>query len=148
MTAMILLLLIAGVLTCVAVVVMVIVMSRRRAETAVPRCGSCGYNLTGAPSNRCPECGKLFIEAGVITRQPTLSPSRGVIRVLVLILVGFTVLAVLGTMAMGWRARAARTRAITARQAALQAQMQAQAVAQQATTSAPVGGERRADQSP
>ncbi|MCK6483409.1 MAG: hypothetical protein HUU22_10015 [Phycisphaerae bacterium] len=30
-----------------------------------PVCGQCGYNLTGSESNRCPECGKLFIEAGV-----------------------------------------------------------------------------------
>lgn len=34
-----------------------------------PRCGHCGYNLTGAPGNRCPECGKLFIDAGVVVRN-------------------------------------------------------------------------------
>lgn len=42
-----------------------------------PRCGNCGYNLTGAPGNRCPECGKLFIEAGVVVRrEPRRSPWR------------------------------------------------------------------------
>ncbi|HPF40082.1 MAG TPA: hypothetical protein P5081_04515 [Phycisphaerae bacterium] len=30
-----------------------------------PQCGNCGYDLTSAESNRCPECGRLFIEAGV-----------------------------------------------------------------------------------
>jgi hypothetical protein len=31
-----------------------------------PRCGNCSYNLTGSGTNLCPECGKLFIEAGVL----------------------------------------------------------------------------------
>ena len=39
-----------------------------------PTCGRCGYNLTGSVSNRCPECGALFIEAGVILGTP--SPRR------------------------------------------------------------------------
>ncbi|MBI1825292.1 MAG: zinc ribbon domain-containing protein [Planctomycetes bacterium] len=25
-----------------------------------PFCGECGYNMTGLPSNRCPECGTIF----------------------------------------------------------------------------------------
>lgn len=49
-----------GVVACVAVGVIVMVASRKHVETTLPRCGSCGYNLTGAPSNRCPECGMLL----------------------------------------------------------------------------------------
>ena len=148
MPAMILLSLIAGVLTCVAMAVIVIVVSRRRVDTTLPRCGNCGYNLTGAPSNRCPECGELFIEAGVITRQPRQVPSRRMIWVLMLILVGFTVLGVLGMMAMGWRARAARAQAVAAQQAAFQAQMLAQVTTQRATTTAPATEDRPAGQAP
>jgi hypothetical protein len=51
---------------------------RRREENDVqagPRCGACGYNLTGCTSNRCPECGRLFIEAGVFVR-PAASARR------------------------------------------------------------------------
>ncbi len=129
-----------GVLACVvvgAIVIVVIVASRRRAETTLPRCGNCGYNLTGAPSNRCPECGKLFIEAGIITKPPRPAPSRRVIWSLMLVLVGFAALGMLGMFAMSQRARAARTQAIAAQQAAFQARMLAQVTSQQATTTAP-----------
>jgi len=145
------LMVILGVVACVAVGVVVISMiiaSRRQAETALPRCGNCGYNLTGAPSNRCPECGKLFIEAGVITRQPRRVASRRVTWVLVLVLVGFGVLGVLGMFVMSWRARAARTQAIAAQQAAIQARMQALATAQQATTTAPATEDGSTEQLP
>ena len=58
------------VLTCIAVGTYLIVTSRRAVrQDRGPRCGSCGYNLTGSASNRCPECRKLFIEAGIV-RQP------------------------------------------------------------------------------
>ncbi len=142
---------IVGLLACVAagIIVIVIVVSRRRqVETILPRCGNCGYNLTGAPSNRCPECGMLFIEAGVITKPPTPLPSRGVIRILVLLLVGFTVLGVLGTIAMRVRVRTARTRAVAARQAVAQAEARAQAAAQRAATTPPALEDRPAGQAP
>ena len=132
-----------GGLAAVTVAIVAVVLSRRQPDTTMPRCGNCGYNLTGAPSNRCPECGQLFIEAGVITRQPTPSPPRHAARVTLLILVGLTATAVLGTVAMWVRSSAARARAVAARQAAVQAQQQA--AARQAATTAPVAEERPAD---
>lgn len=58
-----------------AVIEFVLLLVQRWKTPAGPRCGGCGYNLTGAPSNRCPECGSLFVEAGIITRK-TQSPRR------------------------------------------------------------------------
>ena len=58
-----------------------------------PRCGGCGYNLTGSATNRCPECGSLFIEAGVITEKKPRPLGRawvGVLLVALLLLpIGF-----------------------------------------------------------
>jgi hypothetical protein len=118
-------LLVLGASACVAVAAVVMVASRRRADTNLPRCGNCGYNLTGAPSNRCPECGDLFIEAGVVVKQPRPVASRRVMWGLMLVLAGFAVLAVLGTIAMNQHASATRTQTIAAERAAIQARMQA-----------------------
>ena len=43
-----------------------LIRSARRRRGTEPRCGHCGYNLTGSESDRCPECGLRFIEAGVV----------------------------------------------------------------------------------
>ena len=53
-----------------------LVRSSRRRAGSEPRCGHCDYILTGLESNRCPECGLLFIEAGVIKGTRTSSRSR------------------------------------------------------------------------
>ena len=37
-------------------------------EVLPPICLDCGYDLTGLPSNRCPECGNVFIR-GEVKRQ-------------------------------------------------------------------------------
>jgi len=40
-------------------------LRRSRGDQSEPLCGHCGYNLTGSEANRCPECGRPFIEAGI-----------------------------------------------------------------------------------
>jgi len=52
---------------CLTVAVLVAVTMGGRRRSDAPRCGRCGYNLTGSTGNRCPECGRLFVEAGIIT---------------------------------------------------------------------------------
>lgn len=127
-------LIVVGVLVCVGVALAVRMALRGRAEASVPRCGNCGYNLTGAPSNRCPECGKLFVEAGVITGPPASAQSRTMLRVLLIALAAFTALAVLGTVWMMMQ-----TRSVTVQRALMQTMLQ-----QQPATTAPVGEERPA----
>lgn len=63
-----------GLLLSAAIEFLLLLVQRWKTPSE-PRCGGCGYNLTGAPSNRCPECGSLFVDAGVITRK-TQSPRR------------------------------------------------------------------------
>jgi hypothetical protein len=40
----------------------VMVRRRRRARRRAGRCGTCGYDLTGNVSGRCPECGEVIPE--------------------------------------------------------------------------------------
>ncbi len=116
---------ILGVVLLVGAVVIVLLKAQRRERTD-PTCGRCGYNLTGSESNRCPECGTLFIEAGVTTGSPSPKSPRWV-------LVSLLVLSILFVAGIGLsvsyraanRARAqARLRAIYAQAAAAQAQQQ------------------------
>ena len=65
MSVFVLLTVVIGVVVVGIAVVAVLAAPKQSVETG-PHCGHCGYNLTGATSNRCPECGKLFIEAGVV----------------------------------------------------------------------------------
>ena len=66
--------------------VVVLLKGRRRGrEGADPACGRCGYNLTGSESNRCPECGTLFIEAGVTLGNPSPMKARWVLVSLVVL---------------------------------------------------------------
>lgn len=41
-----------------------------------PECSHCGYDLTGAPGNSCPECYQRFVEAGVILRRSSAERRR------------------------------------------------------------------------
>lgn len=45
-----------------------------RHRFAAGHCQECGYNLTGNVSGRCPECGKLIIEAGVVSPRQSSRP--------------------------------------------------------------------------
>lgn len=96
--------------------------SRKRAAAGGPACGHCGYNLTGAPGNRCPECGRLFIEAGVLAARTTGSRPRRTIGILACVtaLVLLTVLFLGNTLAH--RAAVARQAAVAAQQAAMRQQ--------------------------
>ncbi|MCB9855036.1 MAG: hypothetical protein H6818_05055 [Phycisphaerales bacterium] len=113
-----------------------------------PTCGHCGYDLTGAESNRCPECGLLFIEAGVEIRRQSLSKSRRSRQFLVLgLLVFFGLSAAVAGMAY-FRAQALRAQAIAAQQAALARQQAAIQQARQQSSksndqSQSDGGDRR-----
>lgn len=43
-------------------------------------CPACGYNLTGLPVNRCPECGGAFDPAELVARQGVRPAGRTVLR--------------------------------------------------------------------
>lgn len=125
------------VLTCIGVGIYLIVTSRRAVGGNGPQCGSCGYNLTGSASNRCPECGVLFIEAGVVMQVARSSRVR--LWVGVGLLVGVVPLFCLGTGALltfrqPQAARQAQAAAMQARQQAQQAQAQAAGQNQPTTT--------------
>ncbi len=112
----------------VAVGIYLIVSSRARGGSS-PRCGHCQYNLTGSESNRCPECGRLFIEAGVVKQRRAVSRPRFWIGVAVLCIASFFVVGGLLSSMLYVRARTAQAQAIAAQQAALQ-----QALLQPVTT--------------
>lgn len=118
--------LLAG-LILLTVTAVVLLRHGRRDVQVGPRCGSCGYNLTGCPSNRCPECGRLFIEAGV-----TIASGRPARRTLAVALAtGLLVVLLLGACVsmMMWlraeRAAMAAQRAQAAQRAMLLQTLQA-----------------------
>lgn len=108
-----------------ALVVYLIISRSQRARPGPPRCGNCRYDLTGSVSNRCPECGKLFIEAGVLLNHPAR------VRRLAGLALAFSLLPIAAilvayTVALHQQQRAAAA-AIQARRAAQQARALLQA---------------------
>ncbi len=122
---------ILGVVLLVGAVVIVLLKAQRREDTD-PTCGRCGYNLTGSQSNRCSECGALFIEAGVTMGRPPSSARWLVVSLVVLsiLFVGAISLSISYRAAASARAQAvraqmqARMRAIETQAAAAKAQPQ------------------------
>ncbi len=105
-------------------VVVLIKAQRRGREGTDPTCGQCGYNLTGSESNRCPECGTLFIEAGVTLGNPAPKRARWVLVsliVLSILFVGGIGLSVSYRTASQARAQAARAQFLRMRAVEMQA---------------------------
>jgi hypothetical protein len=126
-----LLMLLVVVLLPLAIGIMLIVGSRRGGH-GYPACGACHYNLsaTVGTSTRCPECGALFTEVGIL-------PPKGARRPLMLWLgVGVILIPIFlfGTMfgMMAFRSSAARA----AQKQAIMAQQQAAAQTAQSGTAA------------
>lgn len=115
-----------------AVVVVVAVLSRP-ASTDGPYCGHCRYDLTGCPSNRCPECGRLFIDAGVVLpkrrRFPWLVVGGAIGVLMIALLIG-----AIGLMAARRAAMDAQRAAAIQQAAAMQALRASRAASQAAQT--------------
>jgi hypothetical protein len=114
----------------------------RRSVGSGPRCGQCQYNLTGAPGNRCPECGSLFIEAGIVMSPATSLRKRRWVGIVLIAAPWIPLMFGLLATTLAVRAQQARMEAVRARDMALQAraaQMQAlQAQTQSAAQNPPV----------
>ena len=114
-----------GVMLLTGAVVAVLFKGRRR-EGTDPTCSRCGYDLTGSESNRCPECGTLFIEAGVTMGNPSSKRPRWVWGSWLVLSILFV--AGIGILASRTAARKAQSqatlRAIYAQAAAAHAQQQ------------------------
>jgi len=108
-----------------------------------PLCGNCGYNLTGSESNRCSECGLLFIDAGIV--RGSASPSRVRRRVgIAFILVPIILIVGLIPTTLAFRMAAVqRDRAVRAQQAALMARDRAEELKALAEAAAQADGEAR-----
>ncbi len=116
-----------------------VIRSSRSGGSIDPLCGNCGYNLTDSESNRCSECGLLFILAGVVKGRRSAGPNRrraGIALILVPIVL---ILGMIPTLYFCRRALAEQARAMQARQQAVQTQrfLQSMLAAPRPATSAP-----------
>ena len=121
---------IAGVLFILLLVVPItvgiclVISGRRCVGGEGPKCGHCGYNLTGAPENRCPECGRLFIDAGVVTVHPRGSRLRFGIGIALITVVGL--LGTVGSVTSMMYVRARQTQQKAFMQSLLRAEVAAE----------------------
>lgn len=60
-----------------AVVLIARAMFPREIRLDFPRCGRCGYDVTGLAGHRCPECGAGLLDVGIIGRRDHRSGQRG-----------------------------------------------------------------------
>lgn len=113
-----------------------LIRTSHRRVGSEPTCGQCGYNLTGSESNRCPECGMLFIDAGVIKGR-TVGTRRRLWTGITLILVPAVLLVGTGISVSMMAASRAQMQAIQAQRAAMLLSQQSQAQKQNESTTSP-----------
>ncbi len=104
--------------TIVAVAVSLVLAHRRRDTATEPTCGNCGYNLTGATENRCSECGRPFLEVGIVTTHQRSPKPRKLLILTVILANGLMALAILATALYVRQAKRA-ARAVIAQQQAM-----------------------------
>lgn len=107
-----------------------LILTSRRGGLGFPACGACQYDLSGTvgSSERCPECGALYVKVGILPPhgpKKTIRMWTGIAMLAVpLTCFGLAVIPLISyTNQAAMRARAA---AAQAQQAALAAQQQAQ----------------------
>jgi flagellar basal body-associated protein FliL len=100
------LLLIVPALLVILLVAGALIVRARRSTPHGPACGRCRYDLTGSTGNRCPECGGLFIEVGVLTVRAGRTRSK------LLIVAALLALLILGGGALTLFVMVSHTRAL------------------------------------
>ncbi len=100
-----------------------VIRSSKSRGSVDPLCGNCGYNLTGCESNRCSECGLLFIQAGIVKGRTPSSPNRRRAGIALILVPAVLILGMIPTLYFYRNAKIQRARAIQARQQAMQTQL-------------------------
>ena len=127
-----------GLVLAPAIVGAVIIGLSWKKVRSFPACGHCGYDVTGSVGkvSRCPECGRLFTEAGIVPPRPKRRAPLIFAAAVFLVLVVAGVGSVL-SFRMAARARVAEAQAARAAALARAAQAaQAQAARAQARRAA------------
>jgi len=77
-----------------------LIMMKRAPVRNHPACGACGYDVTGsiARVDRCPECGGLFTEVGVLAAHSRPRSTHRVVIVMVATLAALTITCISGSL--------------------------------------------------